>query len=163
MTIRRRHLWIRSASRVAKWAHVVFRADDRRPRREIAPPGATDRNGRPARADRLSDFGDEQWSRFEQSRNLADLDQAVQAWMDAFAAIRHNRLKEAMYASNVSNALRVRFELMGNRDDLDKAIASGHQAITACPRGHPASAICLTNLSVALQTRFAWSGNPADL
>ena len=119
---------------------------------KLWPPPLLDIRGGPAS---LSNLGNSFRTRFEHSRDSADLDAAIDVGRQAVSAAPQGHADRAIYLSNLAASLYGRFDQTGNGADLDSAIDVGRQAVSAAPQGHADRTIYLSNLGNFLLTRFS--------
>ena len=101
--------------------------------------------------------------RFEQSGQLADLDQAIVALTDVVDTVPLGGPDRPTCLSNLGFVLQRRFEHSGQLADLEKAVAAAREAVDTTPPDQPDRPACLSNLSVVLQRQFEHNGQLGDL
>ncbi|MEU9918927.1 CHAT domain-containing protein [Streptomyces sp. NPDC051001] len=117
----------------------------------------------PNRTSCLSHLGNALHVRFAQSRDSADLDEAIDICEQAVVAARDRHPDQSMMLTNLVLALLARSSLSGAVADLDRAVIAGERAVHAAPPGHPQRFRCLISLAMVQHARFRWSGAVGDL
>jgi tetratricopeptide (TPR) repeat protein len=103
------------------------------------------------------------WSRYRQSGDPRDLEEAVRVGRDAVAATPDGDPQRAGRRSNLAVALLARFARAGSEKDLNEAIGTLRDAVRDSQEKRPDRATILANLGTALESRYARAGQPADL
>ncbi|KAL5479010.1 hypothetical protein ACEPAI_2298 [Sanghuangporus weigelae] len=111
----------------------------------------------------LPELAESSWSRFEESGNREDLDQAIAFRQTALDSCPNNNsyLSETMFG--LALFLYSRFERWGATEDLERSINLDRDALALRPEGHPDRDLSLNNLAMSLKTRFDQSGTMRDL
>jgi tetratricopeptide (TPR) repeat protein len=145
--------------------HRDFVPGGRRPRIE-PPDGAASAqsagSGAPDPAAELFELGRRFETRFGQTGNAEDLDQAIAALRKAVDATPRGHPQRASRLTVLGNALRTRFDRRGRPVDLQAALAAVEEAV-AISAGDPDRGRHLSSLAVALRTRSQRGGNRRDL
>jgi len=91
-----------------------------------------------------------------------DIDQSIVFGEEAVTT-GLDQVSSAMYADNLSVALRIRYESSRSIKDLDRAIKIGRLAVSLVTEDHTKFASYTSNLSSALRKRFEWNGAINDI
>ncbi|KAK8144211.1 hypothetical protein G3M48_006156 [Beauveria asiatica] len=102
-------------------------------------------------------------SRFKQTGEMADLEEAIESNRNTVQFAQHNDPQRTSWISNLGNKLETRFECTGEMADLEEAIKMARDAFRSTPYGLPARINCLHNLGNKLSRRFECTGELADL
>ena len=116
----------------------------------------------PDRSDSLNNLAALLRTRFEQSGQSKDLDEAISLHRDAIT-LRLAHSERPMSLNNLANALNARFIQSGQPGDLDEAILLHREALGLRPVPHPDRSLFLNNFANVLSTRFDQSGQCKDL
>ncbi len=138
------------------------------------PPGGSPESGEPAETGEAiealglslrTDLGVALRARYEETHDLADLDEAI--------AVARGTVASPVRAADPGGhgndlaalgiALQIRFRHTGNVADLDEAIQHCREASRVLPAGNPRRAEFLSSLGLALQLRYGETGQAADL
>jgi tetratricopeptide (TPR) repeat protein len=111
--------------------------------------------GSGADASSLSDLGYALADRYQRTRDLADLEEAVGSFRRSVAAADESEPNLPLYLSNLSSALRARFDRNGAMADLDDAIEAGAKALSLVSDGSPWRADIARNVAAAEVYRAA--------
>ena len=104
-------------------------------------------------------------TRYEETHDLADLDEAIELGR-TIAAAPVRRADPARHGNDLARlgiAEQVRYRHTGQAADLDHAIEHGRAGIGLIPAGDPLRASYLSSLGLALQLRYGERGQAADL
>ncbi|WP_406253638.1 CHAT domain-containing protein (plasmid) [Streptomyces atratus] len=109
----------------------------------------------PLRAGGRSNLSLMLWARYEDTRDLADLDEAIDLVRAALGELTadDDLAAVALCASNLGAVLRLRHEATGDTGSLDEAITLARQAVQGVAPGHPDRLKVLYGLGVALRSR----------
>ncbi|MER5862831.1 CHAT domain-containing protein [Kitasatospora sp. NPDC002040] len=110
-------------------------------------------------ANSYAEAGDSAWSRFEQTRSLAELNCAISSFRAAVAALPADDPGRVPHLYRLLGALHLRFRESGDAADLEPAIAAGREAISLARR----DTACLSALAALLLERFRVAERKADL
>ncbi|KZP19143.1 hypothetical protein FIBSPDRAFT_828515 [Athelia psychrophila] len=102
-------------------------------------------------------------TRFQQSGQMADLEQAIIHQQDALELHPPGNPNRPTSLNNLAGSLSTRFEQLGQMADLEQAIIYQRDALELRPPGHPNHSTSLNNLANSLLTRFEQLGQMADL
>jgi tetratricopeptide (TPR) repeat protein len=111
----------------------------------------------------LNSLGIALQNRFERSRSLSHLSQAIIAKTDAVKSVPENNPNRGMYLINLGYALQLRFTETGFLEDLDAGIKANDEAVKATAANHPNFAVYLQTLSQSLWLRFQKTGSIEDI
>ncbi|WP_328972124.1 CHAT domain-containing protein [Streptomyces sp. NBC_00239] len=100
---------------------------------------------------------------YQESGDLALLDEALQRMEAGLEAGRTGGVGDALELSNLGALLRIRAERLGSAGDLDRAVDLSRNAVAALPADHPERTVYLTNLSTTLLSRYLRTGSRPDL
>lgn len=109
--------------------------------------------------EQLSDLAMGLVDTYEQTRDEALLDEAVEVFRAVVRATPTDHLHRGRYLSDLGVTLHLWFEATGDRAALDEAVTTLGDAVDALPDEHPH----LTNLGSALLDRFGRFGDVASL
>ncbi|KDR79601.1 hypothetical protein GALMADRAFT_63499 [Galerina marginata CBS 339.88] len=112
---------------------------------------------------RLSNLGISLRLRFDRSRVLADLSQAINFGQKAIQLAPQGHEDMPIWLGNLGFSLFRRWERVGDLIDLSEAITYQKKAIHLAHDGHADMPTWLNNLGLALQDRFEEVGDDADL
>ncbi|KAI0083201.1 CHAT domain-containing protein, partial [Irpex rosettiformis] len=115
---------------------------------ELTPAGHTDK---PAR---LNNLGTKLHTRFEQSGNQDDLDQAITHYTTALTLTPEGHHEKPSQLRSLSHSLEERFKQVGNVLDLEEAIKCNTRSVELTPENHAQRAQNLRSLGVTLVTRL---------
>ena len=125
---------------------------------------ATIPGGSPRRADLLSELGVALTERFQQTRQIGYLDEAIEAARAAVTAAAGSEASlRAKCLSNLGMHLQTRYWLTGSSPDLDEALSASQGAVDAAPQASRQRGMYLGNLAGVRKTRFDATGDEADL
>lgn len=96
-------------------------------------------------------------------RNMADLDEAIEAARQAVDATPQDHPDRFKYLNNFGLLLRDRFSRTGTMVDLKEAIERVRLTVNVTPQDHPDRATSLNNLGFLLGDSFRRTGSMADL
>ncbi|KAF8157609.1 CHAT domain-containing protein [Mycena galopus ATCC 62051] len=111
----------------------------------------------------LSNLASALSTRFEQTGQLADLEESIAFHREALELRPGSHPDRSSSLNNLANALSTRFEQNGQLADLEESIGFYQEALELMPRSHPDRSSSLNNLANALKTRFEQIGQLADL
>jgi hypothetical protein len=101
--------------------------------------------------------------RFNQTGDMALLDEALEREREALRLRPEGHPDRALSCGNLANLLSTRFNQTGDMALLDKALELQREAMRLRPEGHPDRAKSCGNLAVFLITRFNQTGDMALL
>lgn len=116
----------------------------------------------PDRAEVLSTYANGLKARYEQTKNLADLNQSIELNEQANQLASEATLR-ARILSNLAFGFLARYEHAGAPPDLERAIDAFHLALDQISDAVPDRADILANASSALRRRYELTGDFADL
>ncbi|GII87240.1 CHAT domain-containing protein [Sphaerisporangium siamense] len=99
---------------------------------------------------------------FEQSGDLASLDEAIEIGEQGAAEARTDE-DRAAFLSGLATSLRVRYEHTGDVPALHRSVETGRWALRVVPHGHPQRYVPLMELSLALRALYDRTDDPALL
>jgi tetratricopeptide (TPR) repeat protein len=102
-------------------------------------------------------------SRFDRTRMMDDLEEAIRIVRQAVAATPDNHLDLAGRLSNLGDMLNSQYACTGAMYNLEEAVQVARQAVAATPDDHPDLAGRLNNLGDILSSRYARTGAINDL
>lgn len=103
-------------------------------------------------------------TRYEQTDDFADLDDALTLAMTASALVTEAEPdRRVEITTNLGRIHALRHLRTGDRTDLDRAVAAIDEVLALLPLGHPTRPVTLKSLTVLLTRRFHESQNPADI
>jgi len=102
------------------------------------------------------------YTRFEQSGNIDDINEATHLLREALAACDGDG-ERSFYLSVLSYTLKLRFHRLHHTADINECISLSREALSLHPPGHPARPRSLNNLAKALKARYDQYENAADL
>ncbi|KAJ7351586.1 hypothetical protein DFH08DRAFT_993239 [Mycena albidolilacea] len=111
----------------------------------------------------LSSFASALLMRFEQTGQLAELEECPAVHRQALEVRPGSHPDPCGSFNNLANALLMQFKQTGQLADLEESIAFHRQAIELLPGSHRHRSSSLNNLGNALGTRFEQTGQLADL
>ncbi|KAF7982225.1 hypothetical protein HWV62_29426 [Athelia sp. TMB] len=119
--------------------------------------------GQRYRSQSLNSLGIASLDRFEQSGQIADLEQAISYHRGALELRPLGDRSHSASLSNLATVLKARFLQTGQIADLEQAIRLHRRALNLRPLGHPDHPTSLNNLAIVLNIRFGQLGQIADL
>ncbi|MEU0823038.1 CHAT domain-containing protein [Streptomyces mirabilis] len=151
--------------------HAVRRSDDGRARLTPVLPADDWRQARmephddrQTRASLTIVLADALSTRYEQTGDLADLDDAITLATTALDLSSAADLKRRVEATNqLARIHALRHLRTRDRADLDRAVETADTLLAMLPQGHHYRPVALSNLTVLLTRRFHESRNTADL
>jgi hypothetical protein len=104
-------------------------------------------------------------TRYEETRDLADLDEAIDLGRTVAAAPSQARDRDEHggYLARLGIALQIRYRHTGSRTDLGEAIKYLGEGTGVLPSGDPLKHDYLSSLGLALQLRYGKTGQAADI
>jgi tetratricopeptide (TPR) repeat protein len=111
----------------------------------------------------LGKHGFEFWDRFENTGQLADLDQAIQYFRQALDSISADNLERREYLGNLGLGFEDRFLTTREMADLEQSIQYHQQALEATQANDPKRLGYLGSLGAGYQYRFEKTGQLDDL
>ncbi|MBW6434996.1 hypothetical protein KZ829_14740 [Actinoplanes hulinensis] len=102
-------------------------------------------------------------ARYGATRDIRDLDRAVEVAGQAMDASDPQRTDTVITKSYVAEALRRRFLATGSGEDITRAVELLEEIVEELPPSFPGRAGYLVNLGVTLDDRHDITGHPADL
>jgi len=111
----------------------------------------------------LSNLGALLGSRYERTREIIDLEEAIQVARQAVASTPEDHSNLASYLNNLGNWLGSRYERTRDMTDLEEAIQIARQAVASTPEDHSDLAGPLNNLGNWLGSRYEQTGDMTDL
>jgi tetratricopeptide (TPR) repeat protein len=102
-------------------------------------------------------------SRFDHLDDIADLDEARKAYLEALAALPHTSIHRGSHLSNLGCVWFERFQRTLDSADLQEAISVHRVALRCTPPRHIDRSRRLVNLAMALDSRYERTGRPGDL
>ncbi|KDQ50727.1 hypothetical protein JAAARDRAFT_707686 [Jaapia argillacea MUCL 33604] len=111
----------------------------------------------------LKELGSVLRDRFAESKDLLDIDMAIENHRQSLAALESNHPLRPSLLSHYGFALRDRFVHSENPQDLDDTLSQHREALELLTAGDPDQWDVLRNVSGALQHRFLATGEGADL
>ncbi|KAI9820807.1 MAG: hypothetical protein M1827_005178 [Pycnora praestabilis] len=91
--------------------------------------------------------------RYERTKALGDLHEAIQHATKAVAAVSRDHPSRPVYLNTLSNRLESRYERMHNVDDLVASIFAAREALSGFSKDHPDRGMYLSNLGNRLAAR----------
>jgi CHAT domain/Tetratricopeptide repeat len=111
----------------------------------------------------LNDTAAAAFQRYLVNGQVADLNLAVQGWLEALRLTPYDSPFRLALLSNLAVGLSDRYTRTGNLADLEAAIANYQQAALTAPADSPEKPTYLSNLGNGLLDRYTCTGNLADL
>ncbi|MFL5659578.1 MAG: CHAT domain-containing protein [Ktedonobacteraceae bacterium] len=111
----------------------------------------------------LNDTAAAAFQRYLVNGQVADLNLAVQGWLEALRLTPYDSPFRLALLSNLATGLVNRYTRTGNLADLEAAIANYQQAALTAPADSPEKPMYLSNLGNGLFDRYTCTGNLADL
>jgi diguanylate cyclase (GGDEF)-like protein len=102
-------------------------------------------------------------TRFERSREAADLDESISMIRQALRVASSGEGDRWVMTSQLSATLRTRFEGSGNVEDLEEAVAFARQALREAGPGNVGLPAILSNLATTLTARSEFIGDISSL
>ena len=152
-------------------SHPVLKADEVSPQRRLASnldgdsvmKGSEKMLDKEDRAGRLEIEGVMLRSRYERTRKLEDLEEAIQVSREIVKITPEGYPNVAARLNSLGTRLRRRYEHTKETKDLEEAIVVSWQAVNATPKDHPDLAAWLNNLGISLVRRYDYTHKIDDL
>ena len=103
------------------------------------------------------------WTRFRQSAQHKDLEEAILLHREALELLPAPHPHRYMSLDSLASALFTRFKQSGGHEDLEKAILLHWKALELLSASHPDRSACFMNLASTLGARFRESGRREGL
>jgi tetratricopeptide (TPR) repeat protein len=129
---------------------------DIRDQREVL---STCPQGHPDRAMHSNKLGNLLYAHYEQTGDVALLDEAIQLDREALALRPPGHPERADSCGNLAASLDARYEQCGDLSLLDEAMELQREALALRPPGHPDRALSCVNLGDSLRARYRQCGD----
>ncbi|TFK18594.1 hypothetical protein FA15DRAFT_249760 [Coprinopsis marcescibilis] len=113
--------------------------------------------------DDLQSLGDSCISRFEQGRDVSDIEQGLEVYKQLTQRPHIDQESFASRLQNLAHAFQLRFERTGTFSDIEEAISNNRKAVEATPSGNEHLVSRLTDLANTLALRFQRTGDVVDI
>ncbi|KAJ7226683.1 hypothetical protein GGX14DRAFT_385492 [Mycena pura] len=111
----------------------------------------------------LNNLGSSLGRRFEQLRNLNDINEAIMKVKAAVRMTPDSHPHKPSFLNNLSTSLLHRFKQLSDLSDIDDSILISKNSVQLTPDGHPDKSSWLDNLGNAFLSRFQQLGDHDDL
>jgi tetratricopeptide (TPR) repeat protein len=115
--------------------------------------------GHPDRAMHAQELGNLLCEHYEQTGDVALLDEAIELDREALALRPPGHPDRADSCGNLALSLNTRYKQCGDLGLLNKAIELKREALDLQPPGHPDRALSCVNLAISLSTRYEQCGD----